>query len=132
MAEQEKPAGVATDFGHLTPFEREKRDAMARQNVNPIDDGMREVEEEQRRLKKAREDHEKFVAAEKRKGAKVYHLLCSKGSDKKIRVVGMYSSTEELARGIAAGVTAYAAAGQILGTVELNLGLKVDQPPVEP
>ena len=68
-----------------------------------------------------------------RKGAKVYHLLCSRGvADKKIRVVGLYSSTEELARGIAAGVTAYAAAGQVLGTVEFNLGIKVDQPPVDP
>jgi len=132
MAEHELPIGVATDFGHLTPFEREKREAMARQHVNPIDDGMAEVQAEHRRLELARIEHEKFIAAQTRASAKVYHLLCSKGADKKIRVVGMYSSNETLAQGIAAGVTAYAAAGQVLGTVEFNLGLKVDQPPVDP
>lgn len=130
------PVGAATDFHHLTPFEREKAEAMRRMQLDPDRDGLAEIEAEQARLKKAREDHEKFIAGQSSAGpaprGKIYHLLCAKSAPKKIRVVGMYSSVEELATAIAAGAGPYSTAGQSLGVVEFDISIKVDQPPVDP
>jgi hypothetical protein len=146
MSDLEKPIGSPSDFGHLSPFEREKQEAIRRAAMAPspeADDPEHAFRQERARidamLAKAAEGRKRLEAGEPEPVAepvatapKLFHLLCSKSADKKIRVVGMYSNKEALAQGIADGVAAYAAAGQVLGTVEFDLNIKVNQPPVAP
>lgn len=145
LMENEKPIGSPSDFGHLTAFEREKAEALrraAQQPTSDAEDPDSAFNRAQARIDKIKADaaeaRARFEAGEvdavtaQEMPRKLFHLLCSKSADKKIRVVGMYSSREALANGLAEGVGAYAMAGLVLGTVEFDLSIKVDQPPIPP
>lgn len=136
MSEQkDPPIGDPKDFQHLSAFEREKLDAQRRDRIDPeaeFREEMRRVEEQKA---KAEERRQAFLRGENPgappKPARLMFLLCAKGKDGKIKAVGMYSTREQLAVGLSQAVMSYTDAGYVLGPVDLDLSLKVDQPPVE-
>lgn len=136
---QEKPIGASTDFGHLTDFEREKRAAAQRAaDEDPEVAFQRDMAALEAQKQAMEERRAAYLAGAPAQPApapavpKKFYLLGGKGRDNKIRVVGMYSSEAALAEGIAASINAYAEAGQKLGTIEFDLSIKLDQPPVAP
>lgn len=145
MAQNEAPIGSQEDFQHLTPFEREKRDALQRQLGAPDETTaadqafrreMAELDatrarrlEEYNRSRGAETSSPAAAAPVQTQAVKLFHLLCAKNKDNKIWVVGIYSSREAMADGIAQGIASYSAAGLKFGTIEFDLNVAVDSAP---
>lgn len=134
MNDPSKPAGSPDDFKMQSPHEAEARRLKAKADA----EGDQEFRAEMARLDKIKKDAEKArkeFEAKRTSGAapaKVYQLLVAK-IEGKFKVVGFYSGRPELAQALISDeVAAYAAAGIVLGNVEFDLAVKLDQPPVPP
>lgn len=128
MNDPNKPAGVAEDFNMMTPYERELRAAKAKQDPEvAFRMEMQAIETEKARVQKERADFEAGIKAPP-PPTKIFHLLVAKQNGR-FRVAGMYSDRPKLAAAIAGSVMEYSAAGAILGAVDFDLAIKLDQPP---
>lgn len=111
----------------VTPHEREAR--MLKEQAQREADA--EFKREQDLIKKNSDRiAAERVALERQRAAgpaKIYHLLVAKQTGK-FRVVGLYSDREKLAGELIAATVAHAAAGSVLGVVEFDLSVRLDQP----